>query len=289
MALAVRVRVVDARGREWRDKRYKQQADFRAYADPLELIEDFDPFQNLYNAIANDMVASRNKLTDEQIEKIREISRLRFAADIAPAVYGDYFVVDKKGRCKVLQLPATDDPMMERVARIRESDELLVDTLNEYYGSFYSRMEEPYDDFRLHSFRELQVLRAIRREARMQKILGGLLVVGAAVTGGRSTASRAARSAAAVGGGMMLAEGMEKGKQGQIHIAAIRELAQSFDAEMEPMLIEIEGQVLKLEGSAEAQYAEWRRLLADIFAEETGLPVDPNAEPPSTAAGTTGS
>ena len=38
----------------------------------------------------------------------------------------------------------------------------------------------------------------------------------------------------------------------------------------------IDGQTLRLEGSAEAQYAEWRRMLAQIFAAETGLSTDPD-------------
>jgi hypothetical protein len=44
------------------------------------------------------------------------------------------------------------------------------------------------------------------------------------------------------------------------------------------MLVEVEGRVLRLEGSAEAQYAEWRKLLHEIFSEEVSLPVDLNAD-----------
>jgi hypothetical protein len=43
-------------------------------------------------------------------------------------------------------------------------------------------------------------------------------------------------------------------------------------------LVEIDGQTVRLEGSAEAQYAEWRRMLAHIFATETGLPIDSNTD-----------
>ena len=77
---------------------------------------------------------------------------------------------------------------------------------------------------------------------------------------------------------MVLSEGIERGKEAKIHIESLKELAQSFDAEMEPMLVEVEGRVLRLEGSAEAQYAEWRKLLHEIFSEEVSLPVDLNAD-----------
>ena len=36
--------------------------------------------------------------------------------------------------------------------------------------------------------------------------------------------------------------------------------------------------MLRLEGSAESQYAEWRQLLQKIFTEEASLPVDLNAD-----------
>ena len=46
------------------------------------------------------------------------------------------------------------------------------------------------------------------------------------------------------------------------------------------MVDEVEGRTLRLSGSAEAQYADWRRLLRKLFAAETGLPVDLNEEVP---------
>ena len=47
-----------------------------------------------------------------------------------------------------------------------------------------------------------------------------------------------------------------------------------------PVKVEVEGRTLKLTGTAEEQYREWRRLLATIYAEETGG-VSPAATPPA--------
>jgi hypothetical protein len=74
-----------------------------------------------------------------------------------------------------------------------------------------------------------------------------------------------------LGGVYTVGTGIEKGRESKIHLESLRELAASFDVEIQPVLIEIEGKTLRLEGSAEAQYAEWRRLLAELFASETGL------------------
>jgi len=286
MTLAIRVRVVDSLGRVWRDKRYKQNADSRAYLDDDEVVVKGDPYQGLYNRIANDMLDSRESLSPKTLRSIREVSAVKFAADIAPGVFGGYLSVNKKGRYKIHHLPADDDPMMARVFRVRDRDWIFVDTLTEHYANFSEGMQESYDEYRLNSYHEQRTLQAVRREARTQKILGGLLLVGAAVTGGSTAAARAARTAAAVGGGLVLADGIETGKNAKIHVESLRELAQSFDAEVEPMLIEVEGRVLRLEGSVEAQYAEWRKLLHEIFTEEAALPVDPNADGRPAATGT---
>jgi len=56
-------------------------------------------------------------------------------------------------------------------------------------------------------------------------------------------------------------------------------LGDSFQAEVQPMVVDVEGRTLQLKGSAEEQYAEWRRLLKELYENETGLP----AATPSTA------
>ncbi|MCP4090054.1 MAG: hypothetical protein GY746_09705, partial [Gammaproteobacteria bacterium] len=57
---------------------------------------------------------------------------------------------------------------------------------------------------------------------------------------------------------------------------------------VEPLVVEVEGQTHRLTGSAEEKYREWRRLLHDIYATETGgvydnpLPVPDSTNQPST-------
>ena len=36
----------------------------------------------------------------------------------------------------------------------------------------------------------------------------------------------------------------------------------SFDAEVSPLVVEVEGETVELTGSAEAQFAEWRKIAA---------------------------
>jgi len=276
--LVVRIVVADSSGRVWRDKKYKEDANDLAYRDGDDRVEVEDPYQDLYNRIANDMLEYREKLTPDEIRELRDITHLKFAADLVPAAYGDYLSLNKKGRYEIERLPAVDDPMLDRLDMVLERDYLFVDTLNEYYSDFYARMGDPYDKWRSSSYEEEVQLREIRREATMQKIFGGILLLGAALADGGSTAGRVARDAAAISGVIVLKNGIDQGKEAKINREALRELVASLDAELEPVFVEIDGQTVRLEGSAEAQFAEWRRMLAQIFATETGLPIDPDTD-----------
>lgn len=279
MELVLDVRAVDSSGTEWLEKRYKAEADVRAYLPEQpgqEITRPADPYQRLYNAVANDLLAARERLDPEATRDLREISQIRFAAQMAPTPFREYLEKDRKGEFKVTRLPSENDPMMERIARIRERDYMFVDTLNEHYANFYSKMEVPYEDWRAFSYEEELALKELRRAARMRKILGIAAMVGAVVADVDNTAGAIARDAALIGGMEALRSGIAKGKEAKIHRAALQELGQSFEAEVEPLVFEVEGQTLKLTGSAEAQFAEWRALLQDIWLHETGLPVDAN-------------
>ena len=277
-ALVIRIVAVDSSGRIWREKKYKQDANGMAYREGDDQVEVEDPYQDLYDRIANDLVEARQKLTTAEIRALRDITRIKFAADLVPEAFGDYLSVNKKGLYRIDRLPSVDDPMLGRLALVRERDYLFVDTLNEYYSDFYARMSDPYDKWRSNSYEEELQLQEIRREARMQKIFGGILLLGAALADGGSSAARVARDAAAISGVIVLKNGIEKGKEAKINREALRELVASLNAELEPVLVEIDGQTVRLEGSAEAQYAEWRRMLGRLFSTETGFSPDPDSD-----------
>jgi len=275
--LVVEVQVRDAAGEIWLEKRYKQEADVQAYSS--EQVKKQDPFHALYSTIANDLLIERQKRKQSELMKLRNIADLQFAADLAPVAFEDYLSLDRKERYQLEHLPAEDDSMMLRIAEIRERDYTFIDTLNEYYATFSTSMEEPYDNWRSFSFEEQLVLEKLRRQARMQKIVGALAIFGAVVApSGGSTAGRVARDVAVIGGVAAIQSGMAKSQEAKIHVEALRELGGSLDVEVAPLVVEVEGETLRLSGTMEGQFAEWREMLRQIYAEETGLPVDPNVE-----------
>jgi hypothetical protein len=55
-----------------------------------------------------------------------------------------------------------------------------------------------------------------------------------------------------------------------LHREEIKELSESFVAEAAPLVLQVQGETMRLTGTAEAQYESWRKLLRDIYETETG-------------------
>lgn len=274
--LAFALRAQDATGRVWLDKRYRGEANSAAYGE--EGAAEVEPFQGLYNGVANDLLAKRQRLKETAVIEARRVARAKFAADLAPESFGDLLEVDRRGRSRVARLPAEGDPMMERVDRIRERDYMLVDTLNEYYSTFFDRLAEPYRGWRSFSYEERLAFEELRRKGRWRKILGALAVLGAVTADADSQSEAAVRDVALIGGIAAIQSGIGKTQEAKIHREALRELGVSFGSEVAPVVVDVEGQTLRLTGSAETQYETWRRLLRELYANERGLAPDPNVD-----------
>ena len=279
--LAVRVRAVDALGREWLDKGYEDTATQFAYRDDIDY--DGDPFQNLYHQIANDLLAARAKLNRDELVRIRTVASLKYAAELSPAAFGDHLSTGRDGQVAVNRLPAPNDPMLARVNRIREAEYLFVDTVDQQYAVFYHQMDPSYDQWRRYSYEETLALADVKRSARTRLLAGALAAVGGAAISSKAgnSAGRLVGNAAVLGGLTLMKQGYDTSKQSKIHQEALKELATSFDAEVAPVVMEVEGEVVKLNGSLEAQYQEWRRLLREIYAAETGFPVPDDSRRPA--------
>jgi len=118
----------------------------------------------------------------------------------------------------------------------------------------------------------------IQREATNRKLLGVAVIAGAialdVLGGGSGSSTRSLRNLMIVGGTAAVASGFSKGKEAQIHVDAIKELDESFNSEVAPMVVDVEGNVVRLTGSAEAQYRNWQRMMRQIYASETGFNSD---------------
>ena len=272
--LALQIDVTDAAGKIWFSKKYKAEATRRTYAD--NRLGEKDAFQDLYNTIANDMAKFKEELSPGEIRKIRTTAKLKYAAEFVPDAFGGYLAKDNKGIMTINRLPAADDPMMERLLKIREREYMYVDTLNEQYDQFYNEMWPSYENWRNLSMTERRAMKEIKRKALTRQLIGALLVAGAIAAGSIDSINTGGLQAGMILiGGQVIISGFNISKEAEIHEAAIQELSESFSSEMKPIVMEFEGKQYELTGSAEEQFKQWRELLRKIYYAETGFGPEP--------------
>ena len=73
-----------------------------------------------------------------------------------------------------------------------------------------------------------------------------------------------------MGGIAAVLSGIKKYADARVHADALKELTQSFQAEVAPQVVEVEGHTLRLTGTAEDQYREWRKLLRQLYRRGDG-------------------
>lgn len=275
--LILQVDVMDATRKKWFSKKYKSEASLAFYSG--NRAGEKDTYQDIYNIISNDMANFFKKLSPEEIQNIRTVSKLKFAQDFAPTVYDGYLTGDEKDLISVNRLPADGDTIMTRLLKIREREYMYVDTLNEYYQEYYANMWSSYENWRKLNYEEIKAIRKIESNALKQKLLGALLVAGAiALNAGEVKNTGALQVGMILIGGQVIVNGFNVTKEAEIHSAAIKELSESFGSEMQPIVMEFEGKQYELTGSAEEQFKHWRELLRQIYITETGFDSDISSE-----------
>ena len=213
-------------------------------------------------------------MSAREAENLRAIAQLRFAGDISPEAYGDYLEVDRKGAYSLNRLPADGDPQFERTLRVREREHLFIETLNEHYQDFYQGADESYNGWREFAREESIAIRELQRSSRWRTTLGIATVVASVLYGANSDGdftSRMLRDAMMYTGMDLIKTASVRRDEKRLHSEAMEELSTSFDDEVKPMVVEIEGTQHRLTGTADAQYDEWKDLLLELYSAETGF------------------
>lgn len=265
----LQVKVQDSSGRKWYSKKYSETASKYSYDHALT--KGIEPFQGLYNKIANDMLLHHKRFSPEEIKALRVITELKFAKRFSPEAFSNHLGVTNKGQYYITRLPSDNDPILQRIQQIRERDYMFVDTLQEYYGSFVRQLEDPYREWRKAFYEEGQALREVKSQANARLIGGALAVLGGILAQG--SGSRTARAAGAVGigaGAGVFMSGLNKREEAKVHAEALEEISASLDAEIEPHTIGLENRTVTLSGSVNEQYAQWQQILKEIYETETG-------------------
>jgi len=273
--IVINVSVADAAGRHWFDQEYQTQTGMTSYSERRDRRRD--PYQKVFNDIANDLHSFVATLPPKQLQQTRQISELQFFGDMAPLAYGEHLVMGEDGLVAINRLPAENDPAVARMRQIRERDRLVVDTLNEHYANFYYGIAIPYRSWRKNARQESINFREAKRSARMQALVGVVVLAGSLALDTDSSnrrsrnVNRGLQNMGIYEGMNRIMGGIRQNSEANMHIDAIAELSESFGTEAAPMVVSVEGQERRLTGTAAAQYESWRKLLREIYKAETGF------------------
>jgi hypothetical protein len=239
--LKLRVHAVDATGRVWLDRIYYDvTSDLDYSTDPSYQI---DPFQDLYNLVSNDLSESLNSFMKQDRERLLNVATLKYARELSPETFGRYLSEDA-GVVSLNGLPSVDDPLFQRVQRIRDSEYLFADSVDQHYESLHRQIGPTYAWWRYYSYELIE--------------------------GNRKLTQVDATRGATRGSWYAMERIYKTYKESKMNEDALRELTNSFDRETEPTVAELAGSVVRLTGTLDRQYEEWRRLLRELYRKETG-------------------
>lgn len=244
-ALELRIRAIDAGGLEWLDNVYISAAATGIGQSDARV--DLYGYQALFESIAEDLRVARVLLDDRTLANIIDISFLRYAFELAPSVFDGYLHNTPDGTFAIRRLPAEDDPMSERIERVRQVEYQLIDTVDEKFQELHAEIGSIYDlwlDYR----RQVAQFESNETE-RVQ-----------------NPTSNAPRGSYEAIRGLY-----DNYKWARMQEQRRDSRAQAFSNEVGPTVERIESRVAELENWLVQQYEEWRSLLAEIFALETGL------------------
>ncbi len=273
--IEIEISVSDASGLHWFTRSYETQTGLTSYSKRRDRRRD--PYQKVFNDFANDLQQYVAAMPPQQLQRMRQISELKFFRDMSSVSYSGHLASDEDGILSVVRLPAENDPSVMRMRQIRERDRLVVDTLNEHYANFYYGIAIPYRNWRKNARAETVKFRQEKRSAKIQALVGVVVLAGSTQINTNSSSRNTnninrALQYQGISRGMNTVFGaLKRNRDAGLHLDAIAELSESFGNEAAPMVVNVEGQERRLTGTAEAQFESWRQLLREIYEADTGF------------------
>ena len=254
----VDVRAVDTTGRVWLEKPY--QLETAAGAFNRQRYPDLDPYQDVFNSIANDLAIARADLSADDARAIRTVSGLRYAGNLSPEAFTGYVEEERDGTYEAVRLPAADDPQFVRTQQARQREQIFFETLDQHYEKFAVDAAPSYDSWREYAREEAIAIRELTRSARWRTGIGIATILASIVYGADSDndsfSNRLIRDAAMYVGVDLLQSNAVRRQEKLLHTETLEELSVSFEEEVTPLVVEVAGVQHRLTGTAAVQYAE---------------------------------
>ena len=244
--LDLHILAVDATGRAWLDRTFSAQAP-EATTDQSSA----PGFDGLYRDVAVALDLEKKRLGDAAIGNVKATSLMRYAAELAPTAFGEFLEQTKDGGWRVLRLPARNDPMFERIERIRNTEFLITDTVDLKYRELNVALDRTY-----------RIWRDYRRKF-------------VAYQAEDLRFGQSARGDAPRGSWNAIKHQYEAYKYHRITAQEQDRLAVAFNNEVGTTVDAMEERVAELEGWVQQGHVEWNRLLEDLYEVESYLLENP--------------
>jgi hypothetical protein len=228
--LTVQVHATDAAGNVWLEQAFTGT--------------NADNFQGLFDAVAAALALQSRSLSPTEAGAIREISMLRYAQSLAPSAFAGYLSSTADGRYAVIRLPARNDPMLERIHRLRETGYVITDAVDAKFQELHAEIATVYEVWREYrrknvSYQDEQVVQAD------------------------------ATSSAMRGSYEYLKNLYDNYKWDRMAAQEQDRLAVAFHTEVGPRVNAMEQRVAELDGWIDEKQDTWNRLLEELFEAET--------------------
>jgi len=280
-SIALLFYVTDSTGRVWYNETVEyntNEFDYSAADWP-----DRDPYDAIFNHVTNKLVAVRNGLSPDDQRRIRLVSQMRFASDLAPDAFENYLATNENNQLYVQRFPAENDPTYQVVQQLHGTELEMLSHIEEYYNHLHEGVWDPYSTWR-EQFRSLSIeMGQYRVEAQNQKtssILAGILIAAVAASSGAESYERGdtygvVQSAAILAGGLELSKAMYDAAKEKIEIANLKakelsEISTIAGEGMQPKVIELEGRTYQLTGDVEDRFRQIRAIIRKRYLIETG-------------------
>jgi hypothetical protein len=253
--LEIEVVAVDSSGRQWLQKTYADTTTLEDYPEATRYTPGnrfdpnsfTDPFQDLYDQVANDLLAARQALDAGELVNVKRVSEMIYASDLSPQTFSHTLTETENGLLTVDSLLAADDPMLARVAEMRLRHNVFIDTVDEYYEALYEEMQPSYVIWRRYSHDQIAEDERVTDQIAEYDI-------------DNFESERTYLS---------LMQRYDRFRWSKIYEQEFRELAAGFNKELAPAILKLSEQVNGVSGPMTEQYSQWRKILRGLFKLET--------------------
>ncbi|MDB3952232.1 hypothetical protein N9424_04570 [Gammaproteobacteria bacterium] len=262
----ISITAIDSTGNKIINKKiYKHRASEYFYQNIRN--KDLDPFDPIYRAIAADLII---KLKARSLNEIELVTDLRFAKNLNEEYFYDSLEYSDN-KYELGFIPSSNDPMFLRSQNVQLKDLAFRNEMQKYYINFSDDMDESYRIWQQAALTASKSKREAEAQAAARALMGAILIAAVASSAGDDDYydyDYGAIAAATVGAGLLVSA-VGNMQEAKVHEGTINEISQSYDGEIAPKVVEMEGLQVKLEGNIEDQFNQWQMVLGDIYESES--------------------